>query len=317
MGRRLSTRRKLNLEPRGAATTGRSGTSDLVDFLREGPPGASTQSNGRVNRSAAAPFADDYPGSTLGSSTAASSKASMNTVNSRTGLLSSGQNGYGDYSASNSPITQTAQPSGPNRLMPSSSADDFSGGMPPRTRRRIKDPYAIDDSDDDDDLLTALPGGAPKRQEESLIDFLNSVDPPPNSGPQPLALDARANSGNPAKPLPHKISVAAGGMNPLGSHPASPRAQAPGRSKAAGSPMTPTSAGGMGAGSMGAPPRKMVGRPSARADTDYTSTSDLADFLKNSGPPEPPPNHNRNRSMNEGGEKKRWRGFRAMLDQKN
>jgi hypothetical protein len=55
--------------------------------------------------------------------------------------------------------------------------------MPTRKTRRVKDPYAIDfsDEDDDDDELTLPSKGPPKRVEESLIDFLNSVPPPDTS----------------------------------------------------------------------------------------------------------------------------------------
>lgn len=65
--------------------------------------------------------------------------------------------------------------------------------MPKRTRRRVRDPYAIDFSDDEDDEMLfndVMPAAKPKpqRQEESLMDFLNSVPPPPPRNPQPFML---------------------------------------------------------------------------------------------------------------------------------
>ena len=65
--------------------------------------------------------------------------------------------------------------------------------MPKRTQRRVRDPYAIDfsDEEDDEDLFNDHPMPVkekPKRQEESLMDFLNSVPPPPPSNPQPFML---------------------------------------------------------------------------------------------------------------------------------
>jgi hypothetical protein len=52
----------------------------------------------------------------------------------------------------------------------------------------VRDPYAIDDSDDDEYLEELLEPSKPKREEESLIDFLRNV-PPPEAEPQPLALN--------------------------------------------------------------------------------------------------------------------------------
>jgi hypothetical protein len=57
--------------------------------------------------------------------------------------------------------------------------------MPKRKQRRVRDPYAIDFSDEDDDFeVVAKP--KPK-QEESLIDFLNNYQPPPEPAPQQVA----------------------------------------------------------------------------------------------------------------------------------
>lgn len=65
--------------------------------------------------------------------------------------------------------------------------------MPKRTRHRVRDPYAIDFSDEEDDEMLfndVMPAAKPKpqRQEESLMDFLNSVPPPPPINPQPFML---------------------------------------------------------------------------------------------------------------------------------
>jgi len=49
---------------------------------------------------------------------------------------------------------------------------------PPRKQSRQKDPYAID-SDDEEDTSFAVPKST-KKHNESLMDFLNNVPPPPN-----------------------------------------------------------------------------------------------------------------------------------------
>lgn len=57
--------------------------------------------------------------------------------------------------------------------------------MPTRKQHRVRDPYAIDDSDDDvEEPLT--PAQAKRTQDESLIDFLRNTAPPPGSLPPPI-----------------------------------------------------------------------------------------------------------------------------------
>jgi hypothetical protein len=91
-------------------------------------------------------------------------QSSINTVNSNTALL-------GNKKAAQPPAAQlyTAFDDGEEDMMPK------------RKTRRVKDPYAIDFSDEEDDDMQFAPAAKPKRQEESLIDFLNSVPPPPGA----------------------------------------------------------------------------------------------------------------------------------------
>jgi hypothetical protein len=55
--------------------------------------------------------------------------------------------------------------------------------VPKRKQRRVRDPYAIEDSDDD---LVEVATLKPKRDEESLIDFLRNTAPQPSMTAQPV-----------------------------------------------------------------------------------------------------------------------------------
>lgn len=110
-----------------------------------------------------------------------SMQSSTGTINSGTALLNNG----------NSQKMGGAAKAPPPALF--SAFPEEEDMMPKRTRRRVKDPYAIDfsDEEDDEDLFNDLPMPVkekPKRQEESLMDFLNSVPPPPPSNPKPFML---------------------------------------------------------------------------------------------------------------------------------
>lgn len=261
-------------------------------------------------------------GKTPSTSTAGSvgpqSFMTQSTVNSRAPLISSG--------ASNTQhLSQPAYSAQTPRLgIPSALAGpskDISGG---KTRYRNKDPYAIDFSDDEDDLLTALP---PKiKPDEGLADFLRNSEVPATNGPPTLttstkamdqariALQERAQRQSPT--VAGKPQFAPSATSPASAAPAS--SNRPGTSKPAtyepsvaessrtnGSAATirpaqirsHISAGdGMGqAAKPRAGPKMEVraagGAPrSARMNAMHdTSTGDLADFLRSSGPPDERP----------------------------
>jgi hypothetical protein len=175
-----------------------------------------------------------------------------------------------------------------------------------RTRRRIKDPYAIDlsdeEDDEDDDQLTALPPSnkPPAARQESLMDFLNEADPPsgPSTGkPQPFMLSqetiaaakARANSSNSSLSSSATATRGNGAAPPMG---------------------FPTSSGGI---SVQAHKPKVAARtPPVVGDvrSNRTATSDLADFLRDSGPPEPvrpPPGARKEEEKKKSSNMKFWR----------
>ncbi|EGC41402.1 conserved hypothetical protein [Histoplasma capsulatum var. duboisii H88] len=190
------------LEARPAVTPKDNGTSDLIDFIREGPqdglhriprtvaPFRTTMDSdefllnpGRAHRD---PGKQSYAPSSHTDS--ATTKSGPSSFNSRTGLLDS----------TNRANIRT-QPSLP---APGGALDTGERAMPPRKQRRVKDPYAIDfDSDDDDFETELLSGGlkAHKEEEESLADFLRNAPPPPDLDQAPQLLSVNMNATNKAK----------------------------------------------------------------------------------------------------------------------
>ena len=198
----------MRLQARDAAINRSDQSSDLIDFIRQGPPVDHSNGEHRIPRTVA-PFrntmdSDDI--SSLGhgrgketSSISSTQENSLQTkslhssMNSRTGLLDSTNRSNAKLGSSSSfdiPLRAEEPP------------------HPMRKQRRVKDPYAIDfDSDGDDE---AMHTPKPRREEESILDFLNSGPPVPSHGVIiPSAFDdmpARKLSGN-GKTLQRKVSA--------------------------------------------------------------------------------------------------------------
>ena len=180
------------------ATVSSDSTSDLADFIRQGPvarsegrmrlprtgertysksdaPENQRSGNGEATRPGADTnglqrVADVNPNDAENSrvsvaSTQASSvpAKSVLSVNSRTGLLEQ----------SNAQPDSGLRTSGSVERRPPRQDDP---PHPIRKQRRIKDPYAVDTDSEDENAYRS----PPRRREESLIEFLNSVTPPPS-----------------------------------------------------------------------------------------------------------------------------------------
>ncbi|KAJ4295632.1 hypothetical protein N0V90_007645 [Kalmusia sp. IMI 367209] len=278
-----SAKPRIHMEPRSPAGQ-RSGNDDLIDFIRQGPPN-SNNGQPRIPRSVA-PFrttvdSDQFDRmlddggnveSAYGSQVSTVSRQSSHTANSRTGLLPKQS------------VTQPAYSNTPQQL-----SGSMSNAEPQitRTRRRIKDPYAIDSDDEDEDLLTALPNSSkPTQREESMMDFLNSMDPPSNSQPQAFMLSPETIAAAKARAAQNGTS----GHSSSNGLTSSPRNGVPGRvGKPGPVPSANIASTGTSNPSRGYKPR-LQARAAATSDvrTGRSATNDLADFLRNSGPPEPP-----------------------------
>ncbi|ORY07681.1 hypothetical protein BCR34DRAFT_18215 [Clohesyomyces aquaticus] len=283
-----SARPRMHMEPRNPAGLG-SGNNDLIDFIRQGPPGAN---NGqpRIPRTVA-PFRttvdsdqfdrmlDDNNNdghfsnnaeyihnleSTYGSELSTNSKQSVHTSNSRTGLI---------------PTPTVVQPAYSNT--PQNLTGSLNNPEPQikRTRRRVKDPYAIDTDDEDDDLLTALPAGKtgqPPAREESLMDFLSSMEPPAvDDKPKPFLLSEKELAAAKARARQHANM----NMGSSSSRNGVSRTLPPATISSSITSEAPRARG-----------PKLQARAASARDTqnsERSATSDLADFLRTSGPPEP------------------------------
>ena len=279
-----SAKPRVHMEPRSPAGQ-RTGNDDLIDFIRQGPPNANNGQH-KIPRSIA-PFrttvdSDQFDHmldngnieSAYGSQVSTVSKQSEQTSNSRTGLIPKQS------------VTQPAYSNTPQQL-----SGSMSNAEPviTRTRRRIKDPYAIDsDDDEDEDLLTALPASSkPVQREESMMDFLNSMEPTSNSPPQAFMLSPETIAAAKARAAAQK-----NGMNGH-SHSNSMTSQTSGARNGLNGrapPVQPNSTMNVASN----PPRggykpKLQARGAASEPrAGRSATNDLADFLRNSGPPEPP-----------------------------
>lgn len=165
------------MQMREAMTGHQDGKSDLIDFIRRGPPSAS--GNPRIPQ-AVAPFQTAGSDQMTGAMGGQAVDATIHTPR---------------YSAASTSVTESSTGSSAglirNKAPPATVASvhenefDEMDMMPKRKTRRVRDPYAIDLSDEDDEELFLPPGrkAKPAIKEESLMDFLNSVPPPP---PEPL-----------------------------------------------------------------------------------------------------------------------------------
>lgn len=332
-------------QPRDAAVDYKDDNSDLIDFIRRGPP--TTMDNPRIPRTVA-PFrttmdSDQMSGAVGGRAVDAqlrdmndvrSSQASTNvtdysmpsvqsSINSQTGLLRG------------KALPGQSQSTGFPRYGRADTKDDMP--IPKRKTRRVRDPYAIDLSDEDGDLddveedseptLRADRGVIKKQpQEESLADFLRNYAPPPEppapvkpfsiadqmtkrpkkkaSAPSLMARFTRRDSSANTPPASPKLaappprpnysrSVASRASSVLSSRHIPIQVNMPpgvDRYNPAGySGQTSSSTGSRPpasfSNSTGRVPMKRYEPRDAVAVPARSATSDLADFLRNSGPP--------------------------------
>lgn len=195
-GTASSQRPGPKLQARDAIVAHDSQTSDLIDFIRQGPAPDRSDGSRRIPRSVA-PFrrtmdsdeiqslgngkAKDASSVTSTQDGLAQSQSLRSSSNSRTGLLESAKRwNNGQHHATSKP---------------------FRLDEPPRRKqRRGRDPYAIDIEGEDDDGLNHV--SEPPAHQETLVEFLRSMSPP-NHGRTGPGLDSTSE---PSKKLVAKKS---------------------------------------------------------------------------------------------------------------
>ena len=269
------------LQARSAATSKGDETSDLIDFIREGPP---TSGAHRIPRTVA-PFRDTMDSDDLqslehGAADQGDSSATSTRVNSMSAQpAASTASRTGLVESSNQTTTQSGPPKRYS-IMPVGQAIPEDNPFPARTQRRVRDPYAIDLSDEDEELEELLMEGAkPPPQEESLADFLRNAPPPPDTAPQPLLINSNS--------APPKSSGGMSGASSMKSRilRSGPTAKSS-RSSLRQQPPEPVPAPATYATKVGM--ERNAGLPTV--SERKTETGALADFLRSTGPPEPPAN---------------------------
>ncbi|OBT45703.1 hypothetical protein VE00_03906 [Pseudogymnoascus sp. WSF 3629] len=274
-------------------------SSELIDFIRQGPPSDNSHGNPRIPRTVA-PFR----------TTMDSDQMSTALSGNRLSTLPEGRDPHMNLSVDTSMHTSTTGNSSSavkKPALPKVNAFDDEDMMPKRKTHRVKDPYAIDYSDDeDDDDEFTLPKGPPKRVEESLIDFLNSVPPPDTStmssifdepAPAPkktiMARFSRSNSGASSSSTSTRSSVLARNNvlprnSSLPQQPsASPKKHIPISPSYSTTPPRPRSNYAAQVTLQRKPGSRASQKPSPREATHSRNTpsSDLADFFMNTPPP--------------------------------
>lgn len=338
-------KRGPRLQARDATISRTDETSDLIDFIRQGPPADRNDGSHRILRNVAPSrstsdetrYLNNVKAKDTNSlASTLDSSASKSSVNSRTGLLDTSNKQSSKSSTQSSAEKRTAHYDDPVQ--------------PVRKQRRVRDPYAIDFDSDGDDEASHTPKPYPK--EESLLDFLNS-EPPPSVNLSPPLINvsrsmqrktntsmrsrfSRSSSSTTAvKSPPPKATSQLGPESTQRGKPDNVRSVSSGAMRANSphlsaqphskfdtyKPTTPTHAAHMDR------PRVSAGKPMAKpvaaraaAQDDMDSMRDLADFFKNSGPPEPPAGY-----VNGGGrssgqiglpEKEESGGFSKMFSRK-
>ncbi|KAI1483097.1 hypothetical protein F4774DRAFT_210472 [Daldinia eschscholtzii] len=285
---------RSNLQARDATVNPGSENSDLIDFIRRGPPN-SNGNNPRIPRHVA-PFRSTMDSDQLQMAGAVGGKAIDAVIpNIRNSEASTNVT---DASAPSSMNSQSALLSKANKMQQYSGNNfDDDDMMPKRTQRRVRDPYAIDFSDEEDEDMDIMPQPKQKK-EESLIDFLNSYPPPPEPMPEPVAIPKKKSSApNLIARLRSGGSSIRSASNPKGFGDSRSLSSRAGNNSKGYTPIViPTSAEKFGGEPRPPPtaPSGLTGRVPMKkfeardAVSANTRTSDLASFLRDSEPPPQP-----------------------------
>lgn len=299
-----SSGNRNRLQARDAVVHGdNASSSELIDFIRQGPPSDKSHDNPRIPRTVA-PFRTTMDSDQM--STALSGNRLSTLPEGRDPQMNFNMDTSINTSATANSSSTMKKPTAPQVHLNAFDEEDM---MPKRKTHRVKDPYAIEYSDDeDDDDEFTLPKGPPKRVEESLIDFLNSVPPPDTStmssifdepsAPVPkktiMARFSRSNSAASSSSASTRSSVLTrnsvlprNSSLPQHASNSSPKKHTPISPSYSTTPPRPRSNYAAQVTQQRKPGSRASQKPSPRDATHSRNTpsSDLADFLMNTAPP--------------------------------
>ncbi|KAK3309184.1 uncharacterized protein B0T15DRAFT_133239 [Chaetomium strumarium] len=196
---------RLKLQARGATVDHKDDNSDLIDFIRRGPPAPA--GNHRIPRTVA-PFRSTMDSDQMAAAVGGKAvDAQLRDVDMRSSQTSNSATESSVPPSIQSSINSRRPLLAQNQPM-SYSTTDTSDDMPipKRKTRRVRDPYAIDLSDEEEmenelmeEDLAPPPGRKMQTQDESLIDFLNNYAPPPEPTVQPFNIPQTRNTLKPKK----------------------------------------------------------------------------------------------------------------------
>lgn len=199
---------RARLQARDATVDTANDKSDLIDFIRRGPP---SSGNPHIPRTVA-PFRTTMDSDQMAS--AVGGKAMDATLpdihDTRYSQASTNVTDMSAASVQSSINSQSALLGRKQMSGQASTPFDEEDMIPKRKQRRVRDPYAIDFSDeeeDDDDLEPQPRAKVQQPKEESFLDFLNSEPPPPPSAPVPFNI-SRAQSAHGQLQAPKKKASA-------------------------------------------------------------------------------------------------------------
>lgn len=331
-GNRSETKRMLGTtsptrhrhEPREATMDGNDDSRDLLDFIRQGPPIATSNNQHRIPRHIA-PFRTTMDSEEM-SGVAGGRAIDANIPDIRHSQSSTNATEQSVQSSmhSGAALINKSPPSRLNQMF------DDEPVMPVRKTRRVRDPYAIDYSDEEEEMMAAqrrqydIPEETsyaeprrsaavlPVRKEESLAEFLRNYDPPAEpvgttrraprkkiSAPNLIGRFTRNQVKEP--PLPPAAPAVYESRDLHTSGGASTKSTAsryipiqvsmpPGYGRYGIAEAEPAARGAEPPGTRKVPMKKFV--PREAAGSGVSETAELAAFLRNSRPPpsmSPPP----------------------------
>ncbi|KAL6859687.1 hypothetical protein J3F83DRAFT_322361 [Trichoderma novae-zelandiae] len=170
-------------QPREAAANSRSDNSDLIDFIRQGPPIPGSQNH--IPRHVA-PFRNPMDSEMMSGAVGGRAVDAVlpDMRHSQASTDYSMPSIHSSINSSSALLKNQARPKASKLFGEEDDDDDMLMPMPVRKTRRVRDPYAIDFSDEDEDDFDMGPR-PPAKKEESLAEFLLSCEPPPAPPPPP------------------------------------------------------------------------------------------------------------------------------------